>query len=235
MPSQPDFLPITAKGFQFLRDLKKHNDRDWFRERKAIFEDEIRKPAETLLAAAGAEARERGLPVYPKEKNSLTRIYRDIRFSSDKTPLHTYVGGMLRGRGPRHALGEVYVHITFSEPFLAAGFWMPERGFLLAWRERMRARPQEFSKLLKRLDKSKLEWIDSYSLKRMPKGFERQVDSPLAKFFRHQVYVMRQPLAESDFGSREIVTRIANFATAAQPLLEYGWTLNHQATRDILE
>ena len=84
-----------------------------------------------------AAARKLGFALYPKDKNPLTRIYRDIRFSSDKTPFHTYLGASLRGSPAKASLGELYIHIEAEQPFVAAGFWMPERPFLHVWRERM--------------------------------------------------------------------------------------------------
>jgi uncharacterized protein (TIGR02453 family) len=229
------FEGIGKKAFQFLRDLKAHNDRDWFRERKPIFEEELKQPLEALLRDSAALIRKNGFALYPKEKNPLTRIYRDIRFRADKTPFNTHLGGSLRGLGAKAALGEVYVHITFGKPFVAAGYWMPERPFLQAWRERMARDPAEYAKLLKRLAKNGLEWLEGYSLKRLPKGFESQTGSPLEKEFKRQVYILHQPLTERDFSSPEAVKTIARFALAAKPLIEYGWGLKYARRRDFLD
>lgn len=229
------FEAIGKKAFQFLRDLKAHNDRDWFRERKHIFEEELKQPLEALLQDAAALIRKGGFALYPKEKNPTTRIYRDIRFRADKTPFNTHLGGSLRGLGAKAALGEIYVHVTFGEPFVAAGYWMPERPFLQAWRERMARNPAEYSKFLKRLNKNGVEWLEGYSLKRLPKGFESQAGAPLEKEFKRQVYIVHQPLTERDFSSPEAVKTIAKFALAAKPLIEYGWELKYSPKRDILE
>ena len=229
------FRGVGGKAFQFLRELKKNNDRDWFRERKQIYEEELRRPTEALLRDAAAVVRKRGFPMYPKDKNPLTRNYRDIRFSADKTPFHTHVGGTLRGAREKRAFGELYLHITFDEPFVAAGFWMPERPFLQAWRDRMAREPKEFSQVLRSLQKGGVEWLEGYSLKRMPKGFEAQAGTPLESYFKRQVYIVRERLSERDFNSPAIAERIARFALAAKPLLDYGWRLNYSAKRDILE
>ena len=96
-PASIPFTGINRTAFKFLRDLKRHNDRDWFRERKHIYEESLRQPLESLIAQAAAMARKRGFPLFPKRKNPLTRIYRDVRFSSDKSPFHGYLGGVLHG------------------------------------------------------------------------------------------------------------------------------------------
>lgn len=229
------FEAIGKKAFQFLRDLKAHNDRDWFRERKHIFEAELKQPLEALLRDSAALARKGGFPLHPKEKNPVTRIYRDIRFRADKTPFNTHLGGSLRGLGAKAGLGEVYIHVTFEEPFVAAGYWMPERPFLQAWRGRMASDPAEYTKLLRRLSKNGLKWLDGYSLKRLPKGFESQAGTLLENEFKRQVYIVHQRLSERDFSSRDAVKTIARFALAAKPLIEYGWELNYSPKRDILD
>jgi uncharacterized protein (TIGR02453 family) len=229
------FGGVGKKAFQFLRELKENNDRDWFRERKQIYEEELQRPAEALLRDAAALIRKRGFPLYTKDKNSLTRIYRDIRFSADKTPFHTHVGGTLRGAKEKRTFGELYLHITFGEPFVAAGFWMPERPFLQAWRDRMARDPKEFSQVIRLLQKGGVEWLEGYSLKRMPKGFETQSGTPLESYFKRQVYIVKESLSERDFNSPAVLERVARFAMAARPLLEYGWRLNYSSKRDILE
>jgi uncharacterized protein (TIGR02453 family) len=235
LPNQAPFKGVTKDALQFLRDLKENNDRDWFRERKHIYEEKLRAPVEALLRESAALARKRGFPLYIKDKNPLTRIYRDIRFSADKTPFHTYLGGTLRGAPPNGLYGEVYLHVTFDEPFVAAGFWLPERPFLQAWRERMAGNPKEFSQVLKALQKSGIEWLDGYALKRMPRGFEPQAGSPLESYFKKQVYIVRERLSERNLGSAAAVEKIATFALAARPLLEYGWRLNYTRKVDTLE
>lgn len=229
------FKGIKKEALQFLRDLKENNDRDWFRDRKHIYEETLRHPVESLLRECATLARKRGFPLYLKDKNPVTRIYRDIRFSADKTPFHTFVGGTLRGAPPNGAHGEVYLHVTFDEPFVAAGYWMPERPFLQAWRERMVRNPKEFLQILKALQQSKLEWLEGYALKRMPKGFEAQAGTRLENYLKKQVFIVRERLTGRDLGSAAAVEKIAAFALAARPLLEYGWRLNYARKRDMLE
>ena len=126
-PGAFDGIPEAA--FNFLRALKKHNDRDWFRERKHLFEEQLKRPMEDLVAEAAARCRKLGVVLYAKDRNPLTRIYRDIRFRSDKRPFNTHLGPGCGTPPPGTDSGEVYIHITFDKPILAAGFWMPERPF----------------------------------------------------------------------------------------------------------
>jgi uncharacterized protein (TIGR02453 family) len=228
------FAGIEPSALQFLRDLKVNNDRDWFREHKQVYEEKLKAPIEALVFESAAAARKLGFPLYPKDKHPLTRIYRDIRFSSDKTPFHTYIGASLRGSPARASLGELYIHIEAEQPFVAAGFWMPERPFLHAWRASMAGNPAEFKKTLKALRVKKLQWLDGYSLKRLPRGFEAQAGGELEDYFKRQVYIVRQTFTIRDISSAALVGRVANFALAARPLLEYGWSLQYTPKRDML-
>ena len=188
---------------------------------------------ETLVTEAAQAARKRGFPLFPKAKNPLTRIYRDIRFSHDKTPFHTHVGAVLHGPPQMGGYGEIDIHIEPANPFVAAGFWMPERDFLRMWRERMAAKPAEFQKVVRSLAAEKVEWLDGYSLKRLPRGFERQAGGNLESFFKRQVYVVRRKFTLRDIGSRSLVEKIAEFSVSARPLLEYGWSLQYRPKRII--
>jgi uncharacterized protein (TIGR02453 family) len=234
-PETPPFAGISATAFTFLRDLKRNNDREWFRERKHIYEESLRQPLEALVLEAAAAARKRGFPLFPKHKNPLTRIYRDVRFSSDKSPFRGYLGGVLHGTPATGEYGEVYIHIEPGNPFVAAGFWMPEREFLRRWRERMAAEPGEFRKIARLLEKRGLEWLEGYSLKRLPRGFESHADSDLAAHFKRLVYIVQHPLRDLELASANVVTTVAEFALNARPLLEYGWALRYRPQRDILE
>jgi uncharacterized protein (TIGR02453 family) len=229
------FAGIDETALTFLCDLKQNNDREWFRERKHVYEETLRRPLEALVTEAAQAARKRGFPLFPKAKNPLTRIYRDIRFSQDKTPFHTHVGAVLHGPPRTGGYGEIYIHIEPTNPFVAAGFWMPEREFLRAWRERMAANPDEFHKVVRSLAAKKLEWLNGYSLKRLPRGFERQAGGKLEDYFKKQVFIVRRPFELKEIGARSLVEKIAEFAVSARPLLEYGWALGYRPKRDILE
>ncbi len=90
------FSGFSPEGMRFLKNLKKNNDREWFRERKEIYEELVHRPMELLVTEAAAACRKRGLMVAAKEKQPVMRVYRDIRFSPDKRPLKTHVSAGLK-------------------------------------------------------------------------------------------------------------------------------------------
>ncbi|MEW6750035.1 MAG: TIGR02453 family protein [Candidatus Latescibacterota bacterium] len=122
---------ITPRLFQFLRDLRQHNDRAWFQANRQRYEEEVRGP---LLAFIDdfAEPLYRISPHFRAEARkvggSLFRIFRDVRFASDKSPYKTNAGVHFRHENARdaHAPG-FYLHLEPGEVFMAAGIWHPER------------------------------------------------------------------------------------------------------------
>lgn len=230
----PAFSGFPKAGIKFLRELKRNNDRDWFRERKHIYEEAVRVPMESLVREIAAACQSSGFGLHAKDKNPVMRVYRDIRFSSDKSPFHTHVGGSLKQSHSKTAFGEMYIHISPEESFVAAGFWMPERPFVQAWRNAMVSDPKRFTRVLSALEKHGIDLGREHSLTRLPRGFESQADSPLADIFKLTSYIVHRPIEATEYSSEKMVGIAADFALAARPLLEYGWALNYSPRRDIL-
>src|SRR5947209_19849702 len=137
-----EFSGFPAEGFRLLRELKKNNDREWFRNRKAAYKQTLEAPMEALVMAIGQNCRSHGLPLFPKEKNPVMRVYRDIRFSADKTPFKTHVAAELR-RSFSGSQTMLYLHLAPERSFVAAGVWQPDRPRLQAWRAAMMKKPKE--------------------------------------------------------------------------------------------
>ena len=95
--------PFTPKTLSFLRALKRNNDREWFRARKPEYERHVRGPMIELIARLAVDLRPFAPDLVADPKTSLYRIYRDTRFSDDKTPLKTNAAAVFPPRGfPRH-------------------------------------------------------------------------------------------------------------------------------------
>ncbi|HEX4166482.1 MAG TPA: TIGR02453 family protein [Bryobacteraceae bacterium] len=231
---QEKFSGFPLEGLRFLKDLKKNNDRDWFRERKEIYERTVHEPMALLVTDVAETCRKRGLLVATKEKQPVMRVYRDVRFSPDKRPYKTHVGAGLKPL--RATLGEVYIHISPEESFAAAGFWMPERAFLQAWRTSLVSdEGKNFLGVVRSLGKAGLEFSKESQLKKLPRGYERHADSHIADALRLTSYVTVRDLQPREYRSAALVKTICDFALATKPLLEYGWSLGFSPKRDLLE
>ena len=166
----PYFNPEALK---FLRSLAKHNDREWFNERKAIYEAELKEPMLAIVRKV-TNAMTSFAPdhVRPPEK-SLFRIYRDTRFSHDKRPYKTHVAAWWSHMGMEKTSGAgYYFQIDPSGVVIAAGAYMPEKEQLAAIRHWMLENHVAFRKLLNRpAVKKTFSEFEGDALTRPPKGF----------------------------------------------------------------
>jgi len=158
---------LNKSLFRFLEELKHNNNREWFAANKDRYEAEVAGPLLDFILSMA--------PYYeaiPKKTGgSLFRIYRDVRFSKDKTPYKTHAACQFRHRLGK-AMPEFYLHIDTQQILLGGGIWMPSAQVLFLIRDRIRQNPELWQSLLK--DKqmnSHFEAISHNSLTRPPKGF----------------------------------------------------------------
>ena len=166
-----------SKGaLKFLRGLKRNNDREWFAERKAVYEQELKAPMLALIGEVN-EAMVEFAPehIRPAQKIAM-RIYRDIRFSPDKRPYKNHVSAWWAREGLQKTSGAgFYLQVSGTEVLIAAGVYMPEREQLLAIRRYLVEHHVEFRAVMagKRL-RSLMEETDGMRLTRPPKGFSAE-------------------------------------------------------------
>ena len=226
------FSGFPATGLKFLRELKENNDRDWFRERKTTYDEQVHEPMLRLVNELAAECKRKGFAIRARDRSPVMRVYRDIRFSPDKQPFKTHVGASLKGT---QKTGEVYIHVSPEESFLAGGFWMPERPFLMSWRQAMTSQPEPFLRAVKALKKKGLALSTEGALKRLPRGFDQYAESELAPWLRLTSFIAVRNLTAEEYRSASLVKTARDFALNARPLLEYGWALNYAPRQDILD
>ena len=225
--SSTTFTGFSPQGLRFLRDLAKHNDREWFMPRKHIYETELLEPLRMLLADATAAMHKAKIPIGADPKRSTFRIYRDIRFSPDKRPYKTNLGAYLSYDGSRDAPGGLYIHIQPKNSFMALAFYEIEKPLLQRWRAAMASTPKRFEAVLRALERNSLQLSEpEEALKRMPRGFEAYADSPIAKYFRFPSFIVSETLSDEEIESPRVVERMVSLAKRAKPLLDYGWSLS---------
>jgi uncharacterized protein (TIGR02453 family) len=215
---------FPREGIGFLKQLKAHNDRDWFNEHKADYKRLVEEPMKELVLAVSAACRKRGLPLHAKEKSPVFRVYRDIRFSNDKTPYKTHVGAEMR-RAFSNSECLLYMHFSPQECFLAAGVWQTGKDLLAAWRKLMIEDPARFQKAIAALDRKKLALSEEHSLSSMPRGFQNYAEHPIGKWLKLTSFIVHRPLTTQESLGPEIVETATQFALAAKPLLDYAWTV----------
>jgi uncharacterized protein (TIGR02453 family) len=227
---RPRFSGFDPKALRLLAALSKHNDRAWFAPRKERFQKELLEPLALLVGDATEALARAGIPIGGDAKRSIFRLYRDVRFSNDKSPYKTHVSAYLSYDGGRSTPGGLYVHVQPGASFLSIAFYRIERPMLQRWRAAMASRPAAFARVVRALEKKGIPLIgpedDEDSLARMPRGFEAQVGSELAPYFRLRNFCVHCELTDADVSSPALVTRMVALARDAKPLLEFGWSLD---------
>jgi uncharacterized protein (TIGR02453 family) len=164
---------MRPQALTFLRNLARHNDREWFTPRKAEFETELKEPMLAIVRKI-TDAMVTFAPnhIRPAEK-SLFRIYRDTRFSSDKRPYKTHVAAWWSHQGLEKTSGAgYYFHVSAKEVIIAAGAYMPEKDQLSAIRHWLVDNHAQFRKLLQSAAVRKtFTEFEGNALTRPPKGF----------------------------------------------------------------
>ena len=171
MPSRfPGFPP---EALEFFRGLARHNNRDWFQPRKATFEEKVKQPMRELVEALNGAMKSFAPEYVTDPAKAVYRIYRDTRFSKDKTPYKDHIAASFfrSGTGP-HKYGGYYVHVSHKEVAVGGGVYMPEPGVLLEIRQHIAENHPKLRKILtaaavKRL----LGELQGDRLSRVPKGF----------------------------------------------------------------
>src|SRR6266571_6578375 len=143
------FPGLPKEGLQFLRSLKRNNNREWFQKHKSNYEEHVKQPMSELIEALHDDFQKFAPEMTASPKVSAYRIHRDTRFSKDKSPYKTHVAAVF----PRSGLGKhegaaFYVHIAPEELLIGGGLYMPSPEDLNAVRSHIAENSQLFSKIV---------------------------------------------------------------------------------------
>ena len=181
--------PFTSKTLAFLRALKRNNDREWFRARKAEYEQHVRGPMVVLLDQLA-----RDLPAFAPDLVSdprvcLFRIYRDTRFSSDKRPLKTNVAAHFPSRKfPKGEGAGLYIEVAPQWVWIGGGIYMPSSTELNAIRAAIAADPRKFHRVVTApAFRRAVGELGGEQLTRVPRGYLK--DHPAADYLRHKQFI----------------------------------------------
>ena len=203
--------------FEFLRQLKRHNHREWFAKNKQRYEGLILDPA--LLFISGFAPHLRKLsPHFVADarptRGSLFRIYRDTRFSSDKRPFKTHVGIHFSHASGKDAHAPVfYLHLEPENCFAAAGVWHPDNSALTKIRMAIVAEPGRWETVTRKLE------LEGDSLSRPPRGFDP--DHRFIGDIKRKDFVSSVELTEAQVCGPEFIRDFAAACRRMKPLVEF--------------
>jgi uncharacterized protein (TIGR02453 family) len=219
-PAFPGFRPAALTFFRGLRD---HNDPDWFKPRKAIYDNEVLAPMRQLVGAVAAALEEAGLPLKGDPQRAIFRIYRDVRFSPDKRLYKTHAGAVLTRSGGKRDPGLLYLHLEPGDSMVAAGFWHPEPPLLARLRRAILDDPDGFLAMTAGLAAHDHPLASDQRLSRPPRGFEAAKGTQVADYVCWKSFTAHAALGDDEMRSPALVDRILGFARTVWPLLEWGW------------
>ncbi len=206
---------IKKDTVQFLRDVRKNNDREWFNKNKARFvtahDDFVQFVQSLIEKVASFDKSVSGLDA----KDSVFRIYRDIRFSRDKSPYKTHFGAVLHGKGTQCGVAGYYVHLEPGNVFLAGGVHMPEPGHLKAIRRALSKNGTAFLKIIQEAKFRKLFTLEGERLVKVPQGFDN--GDPMAEFLKYKDLFIRHSMNDKDVLSTRFATSCSNVFKAMVP------------------
>ncbi|MFI5304667.1 MAG: DUF2461 domain-containing protein, partial [Nitrospiria bacterium] len=209
--------------FKFLKELKLNNNRDWFTANKTRYISDVREPCldfirdfrphlERISRHYVADARPVG--------GSLFRIYRDTRFSKDKTPYKTGVGIHFRHEVAKdaHAPG-FYLHLEPGNVFAGAGIWHPEKETLKKIRQGIVNNSKMWKKILSDQDFNRTHKLNGESLFRPPSGFDP--DHPLIEHLKRKDFISIAELSDKDAGRPDFVNHFAGLCRNSASLTKF--------------
>jgi len=219
-----EFRGFGKDALGFFRALKFHQDKAWFEANRQIYDEQVVAPLTALLADLTTAFTKKKIPLKADAKKSIFRIYRDVRFSKDKSPYKTHAGAVMTRSGGKMEPGLLYIHVDPEGCFVAAGFHMPDPATL----NRMRAAiakngGKAFLKVTGDLKKAKLALTHGEQLTRLPAGFEALKGGPLDEAMRKKSFIVEEALSARDMASPKLPAAIVDFAERAMPLLKFGW------------
>ena len=212
---------FTPRTFGFLRDLAANNNRSWFQENKPRYEDSVRDPALRFVEdfAPRLEKISKHFRADPRPVGgSLFRIYRDTRFSRDKSPYKTHTGIQFRHEKSKDAYCPgFYLHIQPKQVFVGVGIWHPDGATLKAIRESLIENPAQWKrsahgkKFQSRFD------LAGDALKRPPRGIDP--DHPLIEDLKRKDFIGVCRLLQGTVTSPGFIDEFDNLCKAGSPLV----------------
>jgi len=212
---------FPAAGLNFLRKLKRNNRREWFLLHKQDYENFVRQPMIELVNALASEFATFAPEIVASPKVSLYRIYRDTRFSKDKSPYKTHAAAGFSPRGLEKNQGAgFYLHIAPAEFLIGGGLYSPEPEDLAAVRRHIALHHIRLLSILKARQFRRLfSTLSGEQLVRVPRGFP--ADHPAADLLRRKQFLASRLLPSDTVTTAQFGSIVLETFHALHPLLQF--------------
>lgn len=205
---------ITTPTLAFLQDLKAHNDRDWFTDQKPRYQTarkEFKIFANKLLDEFSHHDEIEALKLF--------RIYRDVRFSKDKTPYKPHFSGSMT-RATKWRRGGYYFQISPGASFAGGGFWGPDSSDLKRIRTEIANHPDEMRAVLQHPDlQNNFNGLEGDQVKTAPRGFKK--DHPAIDLLRYKQFLLTHPFTDEEVLAPDFAQQLSRVFQAMRPFFDY--------------
>jgi len=212
---------IQPKTFAFLKSLKKNNNRDWFNDHKSEYENAkdnvLGFIQELVVAFSTFDSSLRGL----EAKDCLFRIYRDTRFSKDKTPYKTNLGASINAGGKKSMGPGYYVHLEPGGSFIAGGIWMPPADEVKKIRQEIDYNGKDLKKVLTKPSFKKAfgGLSREHALKTAPKGYPK--DHPDIELLKLNSFIVWKNVSDKDILGPKSIKTLTTLGKEMKPLMDF--------------
>jgi uncharacterized protein (TIGR02453 family) len=209
---------LSKRLFAFLKNIKKHNNRVWFNANKEVYLEQnaaVVNFADVLIAKMNQHDKIET----PSGKKAVFRIYRDVRFSKDKSPYKSYFGLHL-SRATKLLRGGYYLHIEPGKCFAGGGFWNPDPEDLKHIRAQIALDPKPLRNIIKSTAfKKNFGELHGDKLIFAPKGYEK--DHPAANLLKYKQFLISKALPDSVMVSPKGMNEVVKSFRAMRPFFDY--------------
>lgn len=222
-------MTFSRQSLAFLRDLSRNNSKPWFEANRHRYEEFIRLPLRDLIEEMDVRLARFAPEIVGDVKRSPFRIYRDIRFSADKSPYKTHASCWFFHRGGAHTVGRdaigggagFYFELSPKRSFVGGGMWMPPRPALNVLREAIVEDRSGFERAVANPAVTRRFGAlnDEAILKRTPRGYAP--DHPAARWLRHQSFVFGRELPVTQAASAKLPSLLERDFELMLPLVRW--------------
>jgi uncharacterized protein (TIGR02453 family) len=214
---------LKPSTLQFLKDLKKNNNKLWFDAHRTEYEAAKNDFAEFIQKVIGLFAKTDPTISHLKAKDCLFRINRDVRFSKDKSPYKTNFGAYINPDGKKSMKAGYYFHLEPGNSFMGGGMWQPASEIVKKVRQEIDYNLAEFKKIL---SSKKIKSIydglfieEGQLLSKVPKGYDP--DNPAAEYLKHKSYVTLANIRDGELIDENLTSNTIKAFEAILPLIAF--------------
>jgi len=210
---------LRKSTIDFLKSLKKNNNRDWFEANRADYEAAKADFTTLVEQILGELSKMDAQFLELSAKDCMFRINRDVRFSKDKSPYKTNFGAGFTVGGKKSALGGFYVHVEPDQGFIGGGLWMPQPDQLKKIRQEIDYSFHEFNKIIEnKAFKKTFGTLDmENALKNPPKGYE--AENQAIEFIKLKSFVTGTSIQNNEWLEKGILTKISTSFKQLNPFI----------------